>query len=237
MVSRREVAEKRRMAMSRKDKKGWDLEALLSVVGFVFEIMRVVVRALQKRNGTVEHLRRLLKEPELVDKVFALIVGEETGYILLRAGESLVPVAYAAFPSFAELEKEFGKGNVSDLFDGRAFQKHASCMDIDETPGDRIFLVKHFNREIKSEDAIAEMDKPTSRRTRSPRPTPSCSVSSRSSPSARPRRTVSTVPSRCCAAAPAGAASATAVSAAGGAPSAGSCSSASRPLDPRFLGP
>ena len=77
----------------------------------------------------------------------------------LGKDEYLVPVAYSALPSFAELEQEFGKGNVSDLFDGHHFEKHASCVNEDETPGDKIFLVKHFNQEIKSEAAIAEMDK------------------------------------------------------------------------------
>jgi len=67
-----------------------------------------------------------------------------------------VPVGYAPLASFADLEKEFGKGNVSEIFDGRSFQK---CAEIDETPGDRVFLVKHFNRETKSEANIAEMDK------------------------------------------------------------------------------
>lgn len=60
--------------MSRKDKKGWDLSVLLSVVGFVFELVRVTVNALRARNGTVDDLRRLLREPELVDEVFDLIV-------------------------------------------------------------------------------------------------------------------------------------------------------------------
>lgn len=74
-------------------------------------------------------------------------------------GEYRVPVTYAALPSFAVLENEFGKSDVSNLFDGRAFQKHASCADIDETHNGKIFLLKHFNRAIESDDAIAEMDK------------------------------------------------------------------------------
>jgi hypothetical protein len=79
--------------------------------------------------------------------------------ICLVENEYFVPVSYAPFPSFSELEQEFGNGNVSIIFDGRPFNKHASCVNIAETPGYEIFLVKHFNREIKSEDAIVEMDK------------------------------------------------------------------------------
>ncbi|MEK7655106.1 MAG: hypothetical protein AAB386_00275, partial [Patescibacteria group bacterium] len=60
--------------MSRKEKKDWSLDTLLSIVGFVFELVRVIVNALQKRGGTIEHLRRLLKEQDLVDKVFDLVV-------------------------------------------------------------------------------------------------------------------------------------------------------------------
>lgn len=63
--------------MSRKNKKEWNLEVLLSVVGFVFELIKVTVNALRARNGTVDDLRRLLREPALVDKVFDLIVGTE----------------------------------------------------------------------------------------------------------------------------------------------------------------
>lgn len=77
----------------------------------------------------------------------------------LGENEYIVPVTYDSLPLFAELAGEFGKGNVSGLFDSPTFKKHSSCMDIDETPGDRIFLVKHFNRIIRSEEAIAQIDK------------------------------------------------------------------------------
>lgn len=60
--------------MGRGEKKNWGLEELLSVVGFVFELLRVVVNALRKRGGTIEDLRRLLKDSALVDQVFDLIV-------------------------------------------------------------------------------------------------------------------------------------------------------------------
>jgi len=77
----------------------------------------------------------------------------------LAKNEYFVPVTYAPLPSYAELEKEFGKGNVSYIFDGRPFTKHASCSNILETPGNKIFFVKHFGREINSDTAIAEMDR------------------------------------------------------------------------------
>lgn len=95
--------------MSRKAKKDWDLDTLLSIVGFVFELVRVVVNALRKRGGNVNHLRRLLKEPDLVDQVFELIVvpgmadksapiGFETVTVPADAtAEGLIAQAKAAF--------------------------------------------------------------------------------------------------------------------------------------------
>ena len=146
--------------MSRNNKKDWDIETLLSVIGFVFELVRVIVNALRKRSGTIDHLRRLLKEPALVDKVFDLIVVPGTATKpVLDEGEYLVPIDYAPLPSKADLEKDYGKDNVSVIFDGREFTYHASCVGVDQTPGERIMLVKHFGRNTESEANIAEMDK------------------------------------------------------------------------------
>ncbi len=58
----------------RSKEKNWNLRTLLSVIGFIFELIRVVVHGLEKRNGTIGHLRRLIKEPKLADRVFDLII-------------------------------------------------------------------------------------------------------------------------------------------------------------------
>lgn len=67
----------------------------------------------------------------------------------------LVPLSYDPLPSLSELEKEFGKGNVSSVFDGRAWHKHPSCAKMDVTPGKRVMFVKHFAKRMTSEQAIA----------------------------------------------------------------------------------
>jgi hypothetical protein len=59
-----------------------------------------------------------------------------------------------------ELEADFSKGGVSELFYGNyEWQLHSSCQGIYQAPGEREFLVKHFDRPIESDEAIAEMDK------------------------------------------------------------------------------
>jgi len=58
------------------------------------------------------------------------------------------------------LETEFSKDGVTELLYGNCeWQLHSSCEGIDQTPGEREFLVKHFDRKIESDEAIAEMDK------------------------------------------------------------------------------
>jgi hypothetical protein len=78
----------------------------------------------------------------------------------LADGEYRVPVAYDMPRDKGKLEAEFSKNGVSELFYGNyEWKNHPSCAEIDQTPGERVMLVKHFDRRIKSEDAIAEMDK------------------------------------------------------------------------------
>ncbi|MEK7545923.1 MAG: hypothetical protein AAB554_02490 [Patescibacteria group bacterium] len=66
-----------------------------------------------------------------------------------------VTITYAPLPPMRQLEEEFSKGGVSSLFDGREWKKHASCVDMDETPGEKVFLTKDFGRSMDDEEAIA----------------------------------------------------------------------------------
>ncbi len=77
----------------------------------------------------------------------------------LNEDEYRVPVAYTMPHDKETLEAEFS-GGVEDLFyDNHEWQKHSSCVGIDETPGERIMLVKYFDRETESEANIGEMHK------------------------------------------------------------------------------
>lgn len=66
-----------------------------------------------------------------------------------------VHVTYAPMPSLADLKKEFGEGNVADIFDGRPFTLHASCEGMDRTPGKRVFYLHDAGCELESEEQIA----------------------------------------------------------------------------------
>lgn len=140
-------------------KKDQGIVEMLGNVGFVFDVFKAIAHAVLAKGGTMAHLRRVVKEVQLQRKIADLIV--PTNSVTdrpLGEGEYRVFVSYAPLPSKTALDEEFGKGNVSDIFDGRPFEKHASCVNMDETPGEKNFLVKHFGRETQSETNIAEMD-------------------------------------------------------------------------------
>lgn len=66
-----------------------------------------------------------------------------------------VRLTYAPMPSLAELRKEFGKNNVSDIFDGREWELHSSCVGMDRTPGEKVFYVHEVGRNWEREEQIA----------------------------------------------------------------------------------
>lgn len=70
-------------------------------------------------------------------------------------GHYTIHVDYAPLPSIKDLERQFsGEQSISGLFDGRAWENHESCKDMDETPGDRDFLVHQFNQHMTSKSVI-----------------------------------------------------------------------------------
>lgn len=79
---------------------------------------------------------------------------------VVRAGRSLPPkhyrvyMTYAPMPSFAALKEEFGKDNVSDIFDGQPFYLHSSCIDMDRIPGEKIVYVHDAGDDWESEEVI-----------------------------------------------------------------------------------
>ncbi len=66
-------------------------------------------------------------------------------------------VSYSPMPCHAELEneKEFGRGNVSVIFDRHFFTPHSSCARINRTPGWKIYYIHDVGRDWESEEQIA----------------------------------------------------------------------------------
>lgn len=143
----------------RKNKKDQGIGEVVGNLGFAFELLKVIAHAVMAKGGTMSHLRRIVKEPALQRQIANLVVGSEVERPL-GEGEYLVPVSYDMLRDKVKLEAEFSEGGVSELFYGNyEWQNHSSCAEMDQTPGNRVMLLKCFERDTTSEDAIAEMDK------------------------------------------------------------------------------
>lgn len=124
------------------------LNTLSSALELALALDRAVMSGIHERGGDISHLRRLLSEPDLLAKVLDLIVPTDVGGGSLINGTSTLPpnhyrihVTYAPLPSLEELKQEWGEDRISTSFDGRQFQLHESCIDMDSTPGDRVFYI------------------------------------------------------------------------------------------------
>lgn len=131
--------------MNRK-KKDWDVETLLSIVGFVFELIRVVVNALRRRGGTIDHLRRLLKDPVLVDKVFDLIVDQTTE--IFRVKVEYGPSVIQRFGS------AFDHGSLNEEIVDKEVE---SCQGVSRENREVVFEYVCLGRLATEDEAIAEM--------------------------------------------------------------------------------
>ncbi len=131
-----------------------DLMNVLVAAKFTPEMARMVIKFPTLATAIVEAASREMQKEMYYQAPNADARAED---IELGEGEYLVYVTYAPLPTRVELVKEFGEHRAAKIFDGRPFEKHTSRVGTAEIPGNKIFLVKHFNREIKSEEAIAEM--------------------------------------------------------------------------------
>ena len=85
---------------------------------------------------------------------------DSSGERPLAENEYLVPVGYDMPRDKGKLESEFSKDGVSELFYGNyEWQPHSLCADADQTPGNRVMLLKHYERKTTTKSSIAEMDK------------------------------------------------------------------------------
>lgn len=145
----------------RQNKKEQGIGDVVSNLGFAFELLKVIAHAVMAKGGNMQHLRRIVKEPALQRQIADLIVpaGSELERPLAE-NEHLVPVAYDMPRDKQKLEGEFSEDGVSDLFYGNyEWQPHLACAEINQTPGNRVMLLKHFGRDTESEANIVEMDK------------------------------------------------------------------------------
>jgi hypothetical protein len=76
-------------------------------------------------------------------------------------GENEYLVHVVAFPSREDelFVADLPPQSLLALFYSTEWKNHPSCAGVDDFAGERVMLLKQFGREIKSDEAIAEMDR------------------------------------------------------------------------------
>ncbi|MCI0479314.1 hypothetical protein L0Y59_02110 [Candidatus Uhrbacteria bacterium] len=145
----------------RQDRKDPDIAEAVDTVEFALAVYKALVLAVKTKDGAIRHLRRVVEEPALRASIADLIVPPGTGASeTLREGEFLVHVGYDMPNDREALENVFSYGNVSGAFIGeQRWEFHPLCADVVPAPAGKIFLEKTYNRSMKSDEAIAAMDK------------------------------------------------------------------------------
>jgi len=121
------------------------------------ELFAVIVDRMMAKGVTLEDFERMLLAPEVEDRVMRAINPNA-----LLNDEMRVYVDYTSPRDERALEAELGRhvhGVKDTFYTAEQWQLHPSCVGMDQTPGERVMLVKCFNRQIAPEDAIIEMDK------------------------------------------------------------------------------
>ena len=133
--------------MASKEEK--DLKEVLSNWGLAFELLKVLVHSILKKGGTIEHLRRLLKEPDLVSKVADLLVDKSV------AAFSAI-VTYIQ-PNLAELKQKFSW--VNSDYAKADFKPIDRCKDVSRDTREVAFEYVHMGRDASTDEVLAEMDR------------------------------------------------------------------------------
>lgn len=143
-----------------------DFSLIVWAFGWLLSLVTAIKKIAARLDAPFEAFDRL-GSPEgesTIEKIVQLIkddyLAEQRKAMVLPPNHYRVHVGYDMPRDKGTLESEFSKDGVSELFYGNyEWQPHPSCAKIDQTPGDRVFLVKHFGRETESEANITEMDK------------------------------------------------------------------------------
>lgn len=130
----------------------------LSAFDSASQIFQALAKEVMEIGGSDADLRSLLTDKAKRRRVAEAIHGGRAtgGACAHRSGVYIIPVDYGPNPSKTQLElEEFsGEGTVSEMFDGRPWNKHCSCTSMDETNAKRTMSLFWFDDYMESADVI-----------------------------------------------------------------------------------
>jgi len=162
-VSQRHESYRRMRTSKKKDR---EIGEVVSNFGFAFEVFKVIAHAVTALGGTIKDLQRIIKEPELQQKIAELVVIP----VYFR-----VSVVYTQ-PGLEELKRRFAL--VSPFYDAshsegppipfeviqpdksvRRFEPIERCRNISTENRDIAFEYIHFDCLVTCDEVLAEMDR------------------------------------------------------------------------------
>jgi len=128
------------------------VRSLLSDLGFMFEMFKVLIHAVLKLGGTREDLKRIVKEPALVDEIAKLIVNAKSA-----AADTFRAMVDYTTPSYTELKTRFDW--VNDWYERVEFKAIDICRSVSREPCEVEFVYVHMDRSASTDEILAEMEK------------------------------------------------------------------------------
>ena len=127
---------------------------MVSVLGRAFEILKAMADGVYALGGTDEHIiNAFVKDPERLAVITAIIV---YGVDAAGVDHRNVYVGYV-LPAFEQLNGTLFNW-ASNVWDGREWEKHRLTAEMDFTPRELIFHMKHFGKEMTDEQVITWAD-------------------------------------------------------------------------------
>lgn len=150
--------------MARREEK--NLKEVLGNMGLAFEVMKVLVHAILQKGGEINHLRRLLKEPELMSQIVDLIVAHGN---LDKLPWQMLTVKLLPGRTFGEMlaaghygwsNPDITEANFPLSTPVRA-EKPASCgpyRTAARAENDQEVFLVHLNKVVNTSEALAHLD-------------------------------------------------------------------------------
>lgn len=135
------------------------ISEFVSASGVAFEVIRAIANAVLDAGGSDADLAALRSNPTKLAAIAALVVDRPAAAPSAPTPRPEPPLdAYTVFvdyvlPPQVELKKLFDR--VCDLWDGGKWTLHDSLKGVPQAPGELVFCLKNFGKEMSSEAVIA----------------------------------------------------------------------------------
>lgn len=138
-----------------------DLKEVLGNWGLAFEILRVLINAILAVGGKIEHLKRLLNEPKLVEQIARLLVPIESAVaaITITVSDAIEVMVDYVHPVLKSL-KEWFPGYLHPAFQNDiAFEAIEPYVAVERVAGKKKFVLVHLGRNVSNEEVLSELDR------------------------------------------------------------------------------